>query len=124
VAWPWVALTKLHVSRRNAQAAIVAEADRHAANVLPIIREAQKAGATTLRQIAEALNARGVATARGRRWHAKSVSNILGARRGGEHARNHWNALLRPRGHRGGVRSHGTAIVLGGIAAWMINHSA
>ena len=30
-----------------------------------IIREAQKAGATTLRQIAEALNARGVATARG-----------------------------------------------------------
>jgi hypothetical protein len=33
-------------------------ADRHAANVLPIIQEAQKAGATTLRQIAEALNAR------------------------------------------------------------------
>jgi len=30
-----------------------------------IIQEAQKAGATTLRQIAEALNARGVATARG-----------------------------------------------------------
>ena len=68
---------KLHVARRNAQAAIMAEADRHAANVLPIIREAQKAGATTLRQIAEALNARGVATARGGRWHAKSVSNIL-----------------------------------------------
>lgn len=39
--------------------------------------KAQKAGATTLRQIAEALNARGVATARGGRWHAKSVSNIL-----------------------------------------------
>jgi hypothetical protein len=36
---------------------------------LPIIREAQKAGATTLRQIAEALNARGVATARGGQWH-------------------------------------------------------
>jgi len=43
----------------------------------PIIREAQKAGATTLREIANALNARGVATARGRQWHAKSVSNIL-----------------------------------------------
>jgi hypothetical protein len=37
-------------------ASIKAEADRRAANVLPIIREAQKAGATTLRQIAEALN--------------------------------------------------------------------
>jgi hypothetical protein len=65
---------KLHVARRNAQVSIMAEADRHAANVLPIIREAQKAGATTLRQIADA---RGVATARGGRWHAKSISNIL-----------------------------------------------
>jgi hypothetical protein len=34
------------------------EADRYAANVLPIIREAQKAGASTLRQVADALNAR------------------------------------------------------------------
>ena len=34
---------------------------RYAANVLPIIREAQKAGARTLRDIAETLNARGVA---------------------------------------------------------------
>src|SRR6266404_1243335 len=45
--------------------------------VLPIIREAQKAGATTLRDIAAALNARGVATARGGQWQAKSISNIL-----------------------------------------------
>jgi hypothetical protein len=37
--------------------AIKTEGDRHAANVLPI-GEAQKAGATTLRQITEALNAR------------------------------------------------------------------
>jgi hypothetical protein len=47
------------------------------ANVLPIIREAQKAGAATLRDIASALNARGVATARGGQWYAKSVANIL-----------------------------------------------
>jgi len=38
---------------------------------------AQKAGATTLRDIADALNARGVVTARDGQWHAKSVSNIL-----------------------------------------------
>jgi DNA invertase Pin-like site-specific DNA recombinase len=68
---------KLHVARKNALKAVTAEADRFAANVLPIIREAQKAGATSLREIAAALNARGVATARGRQWHAKSVSNIL-----------------------------------------------
>jgi DNA invertase Pin-like site-specific DNA recombinase len=68
---------KLPMARKSAVASIKAEANRHAANVLPIIREAQKAGATTLRQIAEALNARGVATARGGQWHAMSVSNIL-----------------------------------------------
>jgi DNA invertase Pin-like site-specific DNA recombinase len=68
---------RLHVARKNAVQAVSAEADRFAANVLPIIREAQRAGATTLREIAAALNARGVATARGGQWHAKSVSNVL-----------------------------------------------
>jgi hypothetical protein len=55
-----------------------ANADRHAANLLPIIREIQRAGATSLRAIAAALNARGVATARGGRWQAMTVSNVLG----------------------------------------------
>lgn len=68
---------QLSVARKNALQAVTVEADRFAANVLPIIREAQKAGASTLREIAAALNARGVATARGGQWHAKSVSNIL-----------------------------------------------
>lgn len=68
---------RLHIARKNAAQAAAAEADRFAANVIPIIREAQKAGATTLREIAAALNARGVATARGGQWHAKSVSNVL-----------------------------------------------
>ena len=65
------------MARKGALEAVTAEADRFAANVLPIIREAQKAGAATLRQIAAALNARGVATARGGQWHAKSVANVL-----------------------------------------------
>jgi DNA invertase Pin-like site-specific DNA recombinase len=68
---------RLSVARKNAVEAVKAEADRYAANVLPIIREAQKAGATTLREIAEALNARGIATARGGQWYATSVSNVL-----------------------------------------------
>ncbi|MGY4399233.1 recombinase family protein [Bradyrhizobium sp. USDA 3315] len=67
----------LHVARKSAAEAVKSEADRHAANVLPIIREAQKAGACTLRQIAEALNAQGIPTARGGQWYAQSVSNIL-----------------------------------------------
>jgi DNA invertase Pin-like site-specific DNA recombinase len=68
---------KLHVARKSAQVSIVAEADRHAANVLPIIREAQKAGATTLRAVADALNARGIPTPRGGVWYAMSVKNVL-----------------------------------------------
>jgi DNA invertase Pin-like site-specific DNA recombinase len=68
---------KLSVARKSALEAVTVEADRFAANVLPIIREAQKAGAASLREIASALNARGVATARGGQWYAKSVANIL-----------------------------------------------
>ncbi len=68
---------KLHDARKSAVASIKASADKHAANILPVIKEAQRAGATTLRQIAEALNARGVATARGGQWHAMSVKNML-----------------------------------------------
>ena len=45
---------KLSKARESAVASIKANADQHAANILPIIREAQKAGATTLRAVAEA----------------------------------------------------------------------
>jgi hypothetical protein len=68
---------KLHMARRSDVEPVTAEADRFAANFLPIIREAQKAGATSLREIAATLNAHGIPTARGGRWHAKSVANIL-----------------------------------------------
>jgi DNA invertase Pin-like site-specific DNA recombinase len=68
---------RLPEAREIAQASIKANADRHAANVLPLIKEVQKSGATTLREIAQALNARGVQTARGGQWHATSVKNVL-----------------------------------------------
>jgi DNA invertase Pin-like site-specific DNA recombinase len=68
---------KLRHARKSALQAVRASAERHAANVLPIIREAQRAGARTLREIADALNARGVSTARGGRWHAQTVANVL-----------------------------------------------
>jgi DNA invertase Pin-like site-specific DNA recombinase len=68
---------KLSKARESAVASIKAGADQHAANILPIIKEAQKAGATSLRAVAEALNARGISTARGGAWHAMSVKNVL-----------------------------------------------
>ena len=54
-----------------------AAADAFAANVLPVVRQIQASGATTLQAIAEALNARGIRTARGGQWHAMTVQNLL-----------------------------------------------
>jgi DNA invertase Pin-like site-specific DNA recombinase len=68
---------KLRQARKAAAESIRANADRRAANVLPIIREVQRTGATSLRDIADALNARGVATQRGGRWYATSVANLM-----------------------------------------------
>ncbi len=53
------------------------KAAQYAANVLPIIREIQMSGVSSYFGIAEALNARGVRTARGGRWHATTVRNLL-----------------------------------------------
>jgi DNA invertase Pin-like site-specific DNA recombinase len=68
---------KLSRARKSAVASIRALADQHAANVLPVIREIRRAGATSLHQIADSLNARGITTPRGGRWYASSVRNVL-----------------------------------------------
>jgi DNA invertase Pin-like site-specific DNA recombinase len=56
----------------NAQAA-----GAFAANVLPIVRSIEAAGVTSLRGLADALNARGVQTPRGGAWHARSVARLI-----------------------------------------------
>jgi hypothetical protein len=48
---------KVKQARKAAVAAVIACADQHAANVLPFVREIQRAGPQTLRDIAAALNA-------------------------------------------------------------------
>jgi hypothetical protein len=58
-------------------AAVVASADQHAANVLPIVRTIQAAGVVSLHGVADALNARGIHTARGGKWYAATVRNML-----------------------------------------------
>jgi hypothetical protein len=71
------------IAKRTAKARALAEAvrksnaDRHATNVLPIIREAQRNGARSLREIARVLTACGAPTRKGGRWHAASVKFIL-----------------------------------------------
>ncbi|MGY4466580.1 DNA invertase Pin-like site-specific DNA recombinase [Bradyrhizobium sp. LB9.1b] len=56
-------------------------ADAFAANVLPVVRQIQSAGATTHRAIAQELNDRGVRTARGGDWHDSTVRNLLARER-------------------------------------------
>jgi DNA invertase Pin-like site-specific DNA recombinase len=63
--------------REKGVAALKKGADARAANILPIIKTIQANGASSLRDIAEGLNARGVQTARGGKWHASTVRDVL-----------------------------------------------
>jgi hypothetical protein len=52
-------------------------ADQRAAKLLPVIRVIQVSGVNTLQGIADALNARGIHTARSGQWHPTTVRNLL-----------------------------------------------
>ena len=68
---------RLDKARPHAVKALKSEADRFARNVAPIIAEITRGGVTSARGIAKALNARGVATARGGTWTAVQVLSII-----------------------------------------------
>jgi DNA invertase Pin-like site-specific DNA recombinase len=55
----------------------IAAAEAFATTVLPIVTSLQKAGVTSYRGIAAALNGRGVRAARGGRWQVSNVRNLL-----------------------------------------------
>ena len=55
----------------------IAAADQFASGLLPIIEAIRRTGATTLEAITRALNERGIRPARGTRWYASSVANLL-----------------------------------------------
>jgi DNA invertase Pin-like site-specific DNA recombinase len=76
----WAMDSRKHEQRQAAAKGVTVrrmKADRHAANVLPIIRDIEAAGITTLKGLAEALNSRGIRTARGGRWYATTVKNVM-----------------------------------------------
>lgn len=70
--------TNLPAAQAAGASANRAAADAFAANVLPVVRQIQAAGITSRAAIAEALNARGIRTARGGAWYASTVGNLLG----------------------------------------------
>lgn len=69
--------TNLAEAQAKGAEVLRATADAFAANVLPIVRQIQAAGVTSTREIAAALNARGIRTARGGDWHHTTVRNLL-----------------------------------------------
>ena len=59
------------------RAAVSANADAHARDLAPVIADIRAGGATSLRAIAAVLNARGMRTRRGGRWHVSNTGNLL-----------------------------------------------
>lgn len=69
---------RLADAQKRAVASRRQAADQSASNVLPIVEEIRRAGAKTLREIAAALQARGVKTPRGGSgWTAMAVKRVL-----------------------------------------------
>jgi DNA invertase Pin-like site-specific DNA recombinase len=54
-----------------------ADAAQFAENTMPVVDAIRGSGVTDLRGIAQALNDRGIRTARGGRWHVSNVKNLL-----------------------------------------------
>jgi hypothetical protein len=74
-----VAISRENPARGNRVSAAKrgATATARANNLLPVIRAAQTNGASSLRQVADVLNERGIKTARGGEWSAVQVARVL-----------------------------------------------
>ena len=59
------------------RAAIGRYAERHARDLAPVVEDVRASGHTSLRAMAAELNARGMLTRRGGRWHVSTVVNLL-----------------------------------------------
>lgn len=63
------------IGAERAGEVVAADADRRAVNYQALIADLRRRGLSTYRELADALNARGVQTARGGAWHASTVRN-------------------------------------------------
>ena len=69
--------TNLAEAQAIGRQVVADQAQQRAENILPVIREIQGAGCSTLREIAEVLNRRGIQTARGAEWTAMAVKRVM-----------------------------------------------
>ena len=69
--------TNLSVAGSLGRIAQVQAADEFATDLIPMLDAIRNAGASTLRDIANALNGRGIRPPRGSNWHRSSVRNLI-----------------------------------------------
>ena len=69
--------TKAVAGLAAAAVASAKQADQRADELVALIDGIRRAGATTLQSIADALNARGIPTARGGQWYPTTVRNAV-----------------------------------------------
>ena len=60
-----------------AREVIVKNADKHASDILPVLKQIVASGVKSVHVVAEQLNQRGVKTARGGQWHGTTVMNMV-----------------------------------------------
>jgi DNA invertase Pin-like site-specific DNA recombinase len=61
----------------SGRAALIQGAEAFAEHLAPLVQALKSEGAITLRGMADALNKRGLKSARGGRWHPSAVSNLI-----------------------------------------------
>jgi DNA invertase Pin-like site-specific DNA recombinase len=71
------ALRGKQTGNAQAVAAVKANAERRAGNLIAIVNDIRSQGLTSVRAIAAELNARGVLTPRGGEWHPTSAARLL-----------------------------------------------
>lgn len=71
------ALKGKQVGNKQAVAAVKAKANYRASNLASIVDDLRIKGVTSVRAVAEELNAQGILTPRGGRWHATSVARLM-----------------------------------------------
>jgi hypothetical protein len=114
-------------------AKLKANAAQHADDLRGIVNDIRRSGITTVHGVAEELHSRGIRAPRGDVWHPTAVSRLL--------ARLDWS-LSNPEKQRrqmltitGGLlggaaviavalEATGVAILLGGIAFWLVSHGS
>jgi DNA invertase Pin-like site-specific DNA recombinase len=69
--------TNLHAAGLIGRSAQAQAADEFATNLVPLLQAIRNAGASTLSEIAKALNGRGIRPPRGSNWHRSSVRNLI-----------------------------------------------